>query len=172
MKTLDERELMRYLHGELSAERRLEVRRALERDPELAARYRQIEAAWEGLELPPPTAVPPGFAGRVVAHAHAERPASELSWSLAPLWARAGAALALAAGVWLGSGLGQFLPTSASQTASSQTASSQTVTQEENWESYDTYEAAFDGPASLAEGYWLSLEQEGDELFEAGEALR
>ena len=106
-------DLLRLLNGELPAAREQQLRRRLASEPELAAAFRRLERAWEGLELPPPTPVPPGFGGRVMAqvrerHAAAGAPAAagSLSWAAAPRWVRATAAAALLAGVLLGAGLG------------------------------------------------------------------
>jgi anti-sigma factor RsiW len=105
-------ELLRLLNGELPAAREQELRRRLAREPELAAAFRRLERAWEGLALPPPTPVPLGFGGRVMAQVrelHADgAPAGtgSLSWAAAPRWVRAMAAAALLAGVVLGAGLG------------------------------------------------------------------
>jgi anti-sigma factor RsiW len=103
-------DLMRLLHGELSPERAAELKSRLDREPDLARRYRQLEAGWESLAPPPTAPPPPGFSGRVMAHVRgAEGAAAEgapLSWSLAPTWVRAAAAAALVAGLALGAGLG------------------------------------------------------------------
>jgi anti-sigma factor RsiW len=107
-------DLLRLLNGELPAAREQQLRRRMASEPELAAAFRRLERAWEGLELPPPTPVPLGFAGRVMAqvrerHAAAGAPAAaagSLSWAAAPRWVRATAAVALLAGVLLGAGLG------------------------------------------------------------------
>lgn len=152
----NDRELMRLLHGELDAERRLELRRELERDPHLAERYHRLAAIWERLELGAPAAVPPGFAARVLAAARAEQPGSEVSWALAPLWARAGAALALAAGIWLGMSVGQ--PEPGVEVAAA-------VSEESIYEVYGE-------PQSLAESYWLVLEEDDVGAAENGESLR
>jgi hypothetical protein len=64
-----------------------------------------LERAWRGLELPAPAPVPPGFARRVARLAAAERGAA-LGLPLSPRWARLAAALAVAAGIAGGAGLG------------------------------------------------------------------
>jgi hypothetical protein len=105
-----EMDLMRLLNpaaGELPLERERELRARLAREPELGRRYRRLAARWEQLELPPPAAPPPGFAGRVMAHVRsAAGEGAALSWSLAPTWVRAAAAAALVGGMALGAGLG------------------------------------------------------------------
>ena len=103
MNPMDERDLMRLLHGELSAADARELEARLAREPELAAARRRLERSWGGLALPA-AAAPPGFAGRVMARVR-EEAAGPLSWSLAPRWVRATAAAALAAGIALGAGL-------------------------------------------------------------------
>jgi anti-sigma factor RsiW len=100
-------DLMRLLHGELSPERAAELRGRLDREPELARRYRQLEASWESLAPPPAAPSPPGFSGRVMARVRgAAAEGATLSWSLAPTWVRAAAAAALVAGLALGAELG------------------------------------------------------------------
>jgi len=101
MKRPREIELMRLLHGELPPERARELRERLACEPDLARAYARLEAAWGGLELPPPAPVPRGFARAVAA-----RGAEGGLWGVAPTWVRAGAAAALAAGLALGAGLG------------------------------------------------------------------
>lgn len=105
-------DLLRLLHGELPAAKEQELRHRLAREPELAAAFRRLERAWTGLALPPPSPVPLGFGGRVMAQVRelhaAGGPAGggSLSWAAAPNWVRATAAAALLAGVVLGAGLG------------------------------------------------------------------
>ncbi len=102
------KDLMRLLHGELPAAEARALRERLSREPELAAAYRRLEGAWHGLEAPPPSAVPPGFAGRVLAWVEAEearRSAADLGWLEAPAWVRGAAVAALAAGLALGVGI-------------------------------------------------------------------
>lgn len=143
-----ERDLMRLVHGELPAGEARALRERLAREPELAARHRRLAAVWEGLELPPPSPVPPGFARRVATRAAAERRAEgRVAWSQAPRWARAAGALAMVAGLALGSWLGergQAVPASGEGIEASGELAVGT---------------AFEG--SLAEDYWQALEQPG-----------
>ena len=109
-----EKDLIRRLHGELPAERARELDARLDREPELARRYRELEERWEGLVPPPVPPVPPGFTRRVMAHvetaarqgAGLSAEAGALSWTLAPTWVRAAAAAALVFGLALGASLG------------------------------------------------------------------
>lgn len=100
-----ERQLLRLLAGELAPDEARELEQRIAAEAELAAAHRRLAARWQGLEPPPPRPVPPGFAGRVVARARAERQ-SGASLAAAPAWVRLAAALSLAAGLGLGAGLG------------------------------------------------------------------
>ena len=139
-----ERLLMRRLHGELdeAEARRLEER--LERAPGLRARAHRDAEVWDDLELPPAT-VPVGFSAEVMAAAR--QTAGEMRWSLAPAWARAASAAALAAGLIVGVSLG--------------TAGSAPETQDDPQDVF-----ALSSPLSLAESYWLALDE--SELAENG----
>jgi anti-sigma factor RsiW len=106
-----EMDLIRLLHGELPAARARELEARLGREPELARRYGLLRERWDGLALPPPSPVPLGFTGRVMAHVESAAASDTadtvtLSWSRAPLWVRAAAAAALVGGMALGAGLG------------------------------------------------------------------
>jgi anti-sigma factor RsiW len=105
-----EHELMSLLRGELAADEARELRGRMRREPELAAEYRRLEQTWTGLELPPPSPVPPGFTGRVMARVRSEKASGSLSWRSAPNWVRATAAAALVAGSLLGIGVGRSWP--------------------------------------------------------------
>jgi anti-sigma factor RsiW len=119
MKHALEADLLRLLHGELRPDEARALRERLAREPELAAAWRRLERAWEGLALPPPAPVPLGFSGRVMARVRelrqAETPKTSeasgaISWAAAPRWVRASCAAALLAGVLLGAGLGSRRP--------------------------------------------------------------
>jgi len=132
--------LLRLLLGELPSEEAGALRERLDREPELAARYRDLEARWQGLTLPPPAPPLPGFDGRVMARVRAAaREGAPLSWSLAPTWVRAAAAAALVAGMALGAGLGR-LPAGRSPEALPNLALSERV--------------------PLADSYWSVFEEE------------
>ena len=111
----DRVQLLRLLSGELPPDKASALRERLAREPELADAWRRLESAWERLTPPPPTPVPLGFSGRVMARVR-ERAAGApppgtvagpaISWAAAPTWVRASCAAALVAGVLLGAGLG------------------------------------------------------------------
>lgn len=103
-------ELMSLLRGELAADEARELRGRIRREPELAADFRRLEQTWNGLELPPPSPVPPGFTGRVMARVRGEKAFGSLSWGSAPGWVRATAAASLLAGALLGVGVGRSWP--------------------------------------------------------------
>jgi hypothetical protein len=110
---VDRVQLLRLLHRELPPERASALRERLVREPELAAAWRRLESAWEGLTPPPPAPVPLGFSGRVMARVREQAAGAAIpldtnaiSWAAAPTWVRATCAAALVAGVVLGAGLG------------------------------------------------------------------
>ncbi len=105
-----EHDLIRLLHGELADGEARELRARMLREPGLAAAFRRLERTWTGLEPPPSSPAPPGFAARVLARARAQSPPGSLSWSAAPGWVRAAAAAALIAGAALGAGVGRSWP--------------------------------------------------------------
>ena len=142
-----ESDLMRLLHGELPEARARELRERLERDPALAEEYRNLRRTWEGLALPPPSPVPPGFSQRVMARARAERPAEGLTLRGAPVWVRAVAVAALMAGTALGIGVGGRLPL-----ADETPATTSTVQTEETAQSDDLIDD------TLAGSYWETVE--------------
>ncbi len=153
MTKVKERLLMRLLHGELAADevRRLELE--LEHDGELRAAHRQLARVWDDLELPA-SEPPAGFSAGVVAATRKLRD-GELSWSLAPAWARGGAAAALLAGLLLGAAFGHGFEAPAAG----------------GNEAVQVADADADAvPLSLAEVYWLSLEDSGGLLDGEGMA--
>ncbi len=141
MTKVTERQLMRLIHGELPADEAQRLERELERDPELRANRDRLAQTWASLELP--ASEPPSdfTAGVMTAARELPEAGRELSWSLAPAWARGGAAAALFTGLLLGAtfGRGFELPTTDSQTAV--VADADAV------------------PLTLAEVYWLTLEE-------------
>ena len=77
----------------------------------------------------------------------------ELSWSLAPVWARAGAAAALVAGLMLGAAFdGGFTRPS---------PAGEVVDVDDSYGDTDDADAV---PLTLSEVYWLALEDSGGEL--------
>lgn len=112
MKREDERQLVRLLAGELDAEEAGRLRRRLADEPELAAAWQRLEAAWRRLDLPPEAAAG-GLGARVMARLGEEagqrRLVSRLALWRAPAWAQAAGAAALAAGLALGVALGSGL---------------------------------------------------------------
>ncbi|MCP3959835.1 MAG: hypothetical protein GY719_18460 [bacterium] len=152
MSSAMERRLMLLLHGELPADEARRLERQLERDGELRALYERLAVTWRCLAPPAVTGPPAGFASQVALAARAIRD-GDLSWSLAPAWARGGAGLALAAGLALG------------MTLSGTFGNDGAVTSEPAIEEVGLY--ADSEPLSLAEVYWMSLE-EGDLLSDDG----
>ena len=98
-----ERQLMQLLHGELSAEETTDWRQRLEAEPELAARYAEMERLWSGLDLPEPAAAGPELVAAVRRRLGREtNPSLVEMWRLAPAWNRLLAAAALTVGVGIG----------------------------------------------------------------------
>ncbi len=152
MTKVTERQLMRLVHGELPADEALRLEREIERDGELRAARDRLAETWASLELPA-SELPGGFSASVTVAAR-ELCDGGLSWSLAPAWARGGAAAALVTGLLLGAvfGRGFELP----DAGSAGSAGSQTVV---------VADADADAiPLTLAEVYWLSLEESGGAL--------
>jgi len=99
----DQRQLMRLLHGELSAEETARWRQRLEVEPALAARYAELERLWSGLELPDPAPAGPQLAAAVRRRLEREaNPSLVDMWRLAPAGNRLLAAAALVAGIGIG----------------------------------------------------------------------
>ena len=134
--------LMRWIHGDLAADEARAVERRIAEDPGLAARHHRLAAAWEDLRLPASAGAPEGFRDGAVAAAR--RLAGELTWSLAPVWARAGSLAALIIGLVLGTSFATVDHGGLSE-------SRLTVDQ-------DAY-ALLAEPSSLAESFWLTLEE-------------
>ncbi len=148
-----EQQLMRLLHGELAPDEARRRSRELEQDSDLRAAHQRLARTWESLELPA-SEVPSGFSANVVAAARELRaggqPGGELSWSLAPAWARGGAAAALLTGLLLGAAFGRGFEAPDAGTSD---------------ETAIVADADADAvPLSLAEVYWLALEESGGQL--------
>jgi anti-sigma factor RsiW len=151
-----ETDLMRLLHGELPAEEARALRARIFRDPELQEAYRHLDRTWQGLALPPASPVPPGFAGRVMAHVRSRPVAGGLSWSAAPGWVRATAAAALIVGAAAGIGVGRSLPAAAGSVDAEAESAPILLSSTED--------------TSLADSYW-SLVEDATAADEETEAL-
>ena len=149
-----QRQLMRLLHGELPADETRRLEAELAHDGEIRAVYEELKRTWVGLEVPA-TDVPADFSASVTAAARKLRD-GELSWALAPAWARGGAVAALLGGLALGAAFGSgFGATAAGEKA----------------EAVLVADADADSvPLSLAEVYWLWLEESGGLLVEGDAA--
>ena len=95
-------ELLRLLHGELGDEQAQALRRRIEHDDELRSHYRQMESAWNALELPPSEPAPPGFAARVTKAAMGSDSGMVPVWFRSTMLGRMATAAALAGGIALG----------------------------------------------------------------------
>ncbi len=113
MRASEETRLLRHLRGEGTAEERAALEARLRREPELAAARARLATTWEALELPPPSAVPPGFAGAVLSRLHRAPAPPPL---FAGAWMRAAGLAALLAGAALGGLLAERAGTSAEET--------------------------------------------------------
>jgi len=151
MKKVEQRQLMRLLHGELPAAEARALAGRLGREPELAAALERLRATWEGLELPPPVPAPPGFATRVGARLREVRQREvRPGLGTAPRWVQAMAALALMAGVVAGVGIGRagLAEGGGAFAAAGSRPRGMEITAEESW-SADI--------SSLAETYWTAM---------------
>ncbi len=133
--SIDDRRLLRYLHGELDAAQARELEQAFEADPELHRRYQRLRRIWSSLEAPPASPVPEDFSSGVMAEVR-RLPASGAPQP-ASAWGRLAAVSMLGVGLGLGLGLGQLPP------------------REPQEEVFLVAE-----PPSLAAGYWLALAEE------------
>jgi hypothetical protein len=115
----DRRELLRWLAGELDEAAGRRLRRRLADEPELARAAAALRRTWDGLADPAGAAggaVPPGFAGRVMARVREEAAAGRRARAVrgfggpVPAWARAAGAAALVLGLAAGAGMGVRLP--------------------------------------------------------------
>jgi anti-sigma factor RsiW len=137
-----EQDLIRLLHGELAPDEARELRERLGREPELATSYGRLERAWNGLILPPPSPLPAGFAGRVMARVRSQPSPGPLSWAAAPGWVRGAAAAALIAGAALGIGVGVSWPAAETSPESSSLSGPE----------YNLAEAYWDGVGDAVDG--------------------
>ena len=166
-----ERQLMRWLHGELPPDEARRLERELERGQreQLSAAHQRLVQVWDSLELPP-SELPAGFSASVVKAArelcadelyNREVGNGELSWSLAPAWARGGAAAALLTGLLLGAVFGRGFEVTGAGAGIGE-------------EAVIVANADADAvPLSLAEVYWLSLEaSEGQLAWDAAEGVQ
>lgn len=162
-----ERQLMRWLHGELTAAEVAALERRLEEEPELAARYRRLQEVWGSLELAPEAPVPAGFATRVMAEVGSSGSSPARS-ALRPQWAAA-----LALGIILGVGAGLTLPEPPPQGPPvEEVAGGALASLEQPWE--DEPEDAWPWPepaGSLADEYWRALDEIGRDEAGGGEEL-
>jgi anti-sigma factor RsiW len=152
-----EQELIRLLHGELPPDEARELRARIRREPELAEVFGRLARTWSGLALPPPSPVPAGFAGRVMARARSLPAPGALSWTAAPRWVRATAAAALLAGAALGAGVGRSWPPT-DKAPEPAPVSSLAATEAAEY--------------SLAEGYWDVVDGDTAAVPGAGEEIQ
>jgi anti-sigma factor RsiW len=147
MNDSQDRLLMRRIHGELAGDEARALERRIAADPRLAARHRRLADAWDDLQVPDAARAPDGFVAATVAAARrrgAGLPAGELRWSLAPVWARAGALAALILGLALGTSLGS--------------GAGGDLSEPELGGDQEAYLLLAE-PSSLAESFWLTLEE-------------
>ena len=128
-----DRSLMRLLHGELSPEVAASLRRTIDGDPRVAARYAELEELWRSLELPPVAAAAAGLSSQVRRRLKDGRSPPQLAlWDMPRALGRAVAAVAMAGGIGVGAWVGGAATPSD--------------------------EAMFDFEPSLAESYWSAVE--------------
>lgn len=96
------RELMRLLHGELSAGQAEQLQSRMDRSPALKAEWERLQPLWQALELPAVEPAPSAFAHQVRLRMNEQPSDYSWGWTPMPVWARAVAVLALAAGLGTG----------------------------------------------------------------------
>lgn len=134
-----ERDLLRLLTGQLPAEEARALNLRMEQDGELARAYERLARSWQGLSLPEPAPVPPGFATRVLARTREEVGSPALSFSAAPVAVRVLAAAAVTVGIALGAMGAHYAGLSRRGEFDRSTG----------WE-----------PASLADSYWAAFDED------------
>ncbi len=143
--------LQRLLAGELTTQQARELHDRMAVEVELRSAYETLERTWSHLDLPDPAAPPSGFAQRVSRAAVAQA-SQRVRWSMAPMWAQAAAAFALAGGIALGLGLAGSLGLGD--------------------EAFSDGTVAIDGVAeaetTLAESYWQLLDETASESLSEG----
>ena len=127
------RQLLRLLSGELSEVEAAALRHRLQQEPDLRRHFECLTEVWSSLELEEPAAAPEGFARRIARRVEASGN-DRIRWSLAPTWAQATAAVALAGGIALGLGLTAAVDS-------------------------DSGFVVVESDASLAESYWILLDE-------------
>lgn len=121
MRAIDDRALMRWIHGELERAEAERLERRLAVDGELERRAARLRRLWQAIELPASAAAPAGFADRVVARATGDR--SDGSSGLG----RLAAAAVLALGFGLGLGAGHWTATGTLAEADEGTAAAEAL---------------------------------------------
>lgn len=106
MRSDDERRLAKAILGDQASRRALEERSVGEAP--LAAELARQERLWQGLELPPVAAPPPGFARRIARRARSEQRTILPGLGFSPAFSALTAALLVAVGVAGGAGLGSY----------------------------------------------------------------
>lgn len=142
--------LMRLLLGEICPEEKGRLEHRLAGDTALRGRLEQLRKTWDSLEMAPAPALPESFRGEILAAVREQGAgAREISWAEVPAWARAAAGLTLVLGMVLGLGVGHSPPA---------------IISEAELEAYFTTELE-SAPLSLAESYWLALEEQSEALW-------
>lgn len=157
--TNHDHQLTRLLAGELEPAAVQALETELAQSPELRARLEQMRQVWNS----EPDNVPelPSVRDSVLAKARASRD-GELSWRLAPTWARTGAAAALIVGLTAGIGLGRQAPVNVTTDLAVNTS----VTQDVVFDLDESVLSSYTVP-SLADGYWEILEEDDDSVGES-----
>ncbi len=168
MDSATERQMLRLLLGELPPRSASQLRQRLAREPELGAYYQKLERVWQGLELPPNAPLPWGATQRLMHRVTARRNADQISWKLAPTWARAGGAAALIFGVIVGASVGPREVPSGELSRGAETLAGTASAPATPATTTPATTSDLGEPLSLAEGYWLALGEDLSTLTEEG----
>ena len=144
--------LQRLLSNELDASEATRLRERLGNEPDLRRAYEQLELTWTDLALPDPSSAPVGM-DQQISLAAIGAASDRIRWSLAPIWAQAAAAGALAIGIALGLGVASKFGVAFSEPVEVAGQEAEVAGQKAE------VAGEVDAETTLAESYWLWLDE-------------